>query len=118
MKTMTATERAKLKARLLAETETRHAKDWERPGFAENYAAWEREYNATVAMYKARQEAKLTQAEVARRMNVPRASVYRIEHGQNVTIATLTKYLRACGFDFRFSIFPLGDSPESHLALA
>ncbi len=117
MKTMTATERAKLKARLLAETEARHAKDWERPGFAESYAAWDREYNATVAMYKARQEAKLSQAEVARRMNVPRASVYRIEHGQNVTIATLTRYLRACGFDFRFSIFPLGSTPENRLAL-
>lgn len=118
MKTMTATDRAKLKERLLAETEARHAKDWERPGFAENYAAWEREYNATVAIYKARQEAKLSQAEVARRMNVPRASVYRIEHGQNVTIATLTRYLRACGFDFRFSIFPLGGTPEDRLALA
>ena len=118
MKTKMTPEQLAVKERLLAETKARMEREEAEPGFAEGYAAWKREYDATTAMYKARQEAKLSQAEVARRMHVPRASVHRIERGQNVTIATLTKYLRACGFDFRFSIFPLGDSSESHFALA
>ena len=109
MKTKMTPEQLAVKARLLAETKARHEKIQNQPGFWEQHAAWDREYNATVAMYKARQEANLSQAEVARRMHVPRTSVHRIEQGQNVTIATLTKYLRACGFDVRFSIFPSGE---------
>jgi len=105
---MTADERAALKARLLARTQKRMAEAEARPGFAEEYAAWKREYDATVAMYKARQKAKLTQAELARRMRTPRAQVSRIENGQNVTFATFARYLRGCGFDFSLRIFPIG----------
>ena len=108
MKTKMTPEQLATKARLLAETKARHEKVQNQPGFWDQYAAWDREYNATVAMHKARQEAKLTQAEVARRMHVPRASVHRIERGQNVTIATLTRYLRACGFDLMLSYVPIG----------
>jgi len=108
MKTMTADERAALKARLLARTQKRMAEAEARPGFAEEYAAWKREYDATVAMYKARQKAKLTQTELARRMRTPRAQVSRIENGQNVTFATFARYLRGCGFDFSLRIFPIG----------
>lgn len=107
-KQMGKEELAALKERLLAETEARHSKDWERPGFAEGYAAWEREYRATVELCKARRKAKLTQEELARRINIPRANVSRIERGQNVTIATFARYLRGCGFDFSIRIFPIG----------
>ena len=107
-KQMTKEELAALKARLLAETRERMAKAEARPGFAEEYAAWKREYDATVAMYKARQKAKLTQTELARRMRTPRAQVSRIENGQNVTFATFARYLRGCGFDFSLRIFPIG----------
>lgn len=110
---------AALKERLARRTSEEMAAEEADPKFMEGFAAWEREYRATVAMYKARQEAGLSQAEVARRMHVPRASVYRIEKGQNVTIATLTRYLRACGFDFSFSIFPIGAREKSEaLAMA
>ena len=108
MKTMTADERAALKARLLARTQKRISEAEARPGFAEEYAAWEREYRATVALYKARQKANLTQAELAKRMKIPRANVSRIENGQNVTFATFARYLRGCGFDFSLKIFPIG----------
>jgi len=107
---MTKAERANTKKKLLARSRARLEEMWNAPGFAERHAAWKQEYDATTAMYKARQEANLSQAEVARRMNVPRASVYRIEHGQNVTIATLARYLRACGFGFTFNFFPLKGS--------
>ncbi len=122
MKTKMTPEQLATKARLLAETKARHEKVQNQPGFWDQYAAWDREYNATVAMHKARQEAKLTQAEVARRMHVPRASVHRIERGQNVTIATLTRYLRACGFDLMLSYVPIGQkrkaSAQGALAMA
>lgn len=108
MKTKMTQEQQAVKARLLAETEARHAKDWERPGFAEGYAAWEREYDATTALQAARRKAKLTQTELARRMNTPRAQVSRIENGQNVTFTTFARYLRGCGFDFSLRIFPIG----------
>ena len=102
-----AEERRNLKARLLMGTKARHAKRRKEPGYAEGYAAWEQEYNATVAMHKARKAANLTQDELARRMNIPRANVSRIENGQNVTIATLARYLRSCGFAFSLNIHPL-----------
>ena len=108
---MTRAGKVNTKTRLLARSRARLEAMWNAPGFAERHAEWKREYDATTAMCKARQEANISQAEVARRMNVPRASVYRIEHGQNVTIATLTRYLRACGFGFTFNFFPLnGDT--------
>ena len=120
MKTKMTPEQQATRARLLAETKARHEEIQSKPGFWDQYAAWEREYNATVAMHRARQEAKLSQAEVARRMNVPRASVHRIERGQNVTVATLTRYLRACGFDLVLSYVPIGQKRKAsaHGALA
>ncbi len=120
MKTKMTPEQQATRARLLAETKARHEKIQSKPGFWDQYAAWDREYNATVAMHRARQEAKLSQAEVARRMHVPRASVHRIERGQNVTIATLTRYLRACGFDLMLSYVPIGQKRKAsvHGALA
>ena len=107
-KQMTKEELVALKARLLAETRERMAKAEARPGFAEEHAAWKREYDATVAMFKARHRAKLTQAQLAKRMKTPRAQVSRIENGQNVTFSTFARYLRGCGFDFSLRIFPMG----------
>ena len=110
---MTKEELAALKARLLAETKERMARDEARPGFAEEYDAWDREYRATVALHQARQKANLTQAELAKRMKIPRANVSRIENGQNVTFATFARYLRGCGFDFSLKIFPIGADKHS-----
>ena len=49
------TKQQAVKARLLAETKARMEREEAEPGFAEGYAAWKREYDATTAMYKARQ---------------------------------------------------------------
>ena len=115
-------ELAALKARLAKRTRDEMDREWADPKFREEYAAWERVYRATVALYKARQKANLTQAELARRMRIPRANVSRIENGQNVTFETFARYLRGCGFDFSLKIFPLGQSrararPEDRVAL-
>ena len=55
MKTKKTPEQLAIKARLLAETKARMERDEAKPGFAEGYDAWKKEYDATVAMYKARQ---------------------------------------------------------------
>ena len=107
-KPMSKEELAALKERLAKRTREEMEREWADPKFREDYAAWEREYRATVALYKARQKANLTQAELASRMKIPRANVSRIENGQNVTFATFARYLRACGFDFSLRIFPMG----------
>ena len=107
-KPMNKEELATLKERLAKRTRDEMEREWADPKFREDYAAWEREYRATVALYKARQKANLTQAELARRMRTPRAQVRRIENGQNVTFATFARYLRGCGFDFSLKIFPIG----------
>ena len=113
MKTKMTPEQLAVKARLLAETKARMERVEARPGFAEEYAAWEREYDATVALCKARREANLSQSELARRMKTPRAQVSRIENGQNVTFATFARYLRSCGFDFSLNVFPIGKGATS-----
>ncbi len=107
-KQMSKEELAALKERLAKRTREEMEREWADPKFREDYAAWEREYRATVALYQARQKANLTQAELAKRMKIPRANVSRIENGQNVTFATFARYLRACGFDFSLRIFPMG----------
>ncbi len=106
-KQMNKEELAALKERLAKRTREEMAREWADPKFREDYASWEREYRATVALYKARQEANLTQAELAKRMKIPRANVSRIENGQNVTFATFARYLHGCGFDFSLKIFPI-----------
>ena len=107
-KQMTKEELAELKERLARRTREEMEREWADPKFREGYAAWEREYNATVTLYRARKQANLTQAELAKRMKTPRAQVSRIENGQNVTFATFARYLRGCGFDFSLRIFPIG----------
>ena len=109
---MNKEELAALKERLAKRTRDEMEREWANPKFREDYAAWEREYRATVALYKARQKANLTQAELARRMRTPRAQVRRIENGQNVTFATFARYLRGCGFDFALRIFPIADKKQ------
>ena len=49
-------------------------------------------------LYKARQEAGLTQKEVADKLGTSRSYIAAVERGRkNITFATLTKYAAACG---------------------
>lgn len=106
-KILTKAERNALREKLLAQTKAEMDAIWNAPGFREEHEAWLREYDAEVAMAEARRKANITQAELARRMRTPRANVRRIESGQNITLATLARYLHGCGFDFKLRIFPL-----------
>ena len=107
MKDDRADNREAVKSRLLARTKAKLERKWNAPGFREEHEAWLREYDAEVAMAEARRRAGITQAELARRMRSTRMNVRRIENGQNITLATLARYLHGCGFDFKLRIFPL-----------
>lgn len=49
-------------------------------------------------LYKARQAAKLTQKELAEKMNVRQPVIARLERGRgNITIDTIRRYADACG---------------------
>ena len=52
--------------------------------------------DAAFAMERAREEAGLTQAQVAERMGTTQSSVARMAKGR-VSLATLARYLAACG---------------------
>ena len=107
MKTKMTPEQLAVKERLAAETKARMDAVWNSPGFAAEHAAWLKEHRAAAEMCKARERAGMTQADLARRLRIPRANVSRMENGQNVTFATFAKYLRGCGFDFAIRVFPL-----------
>ena len=108
-KTMTDAERDALRGELAARTKAKLEKKWNAPGFREEHEAWLGEYEAEVAMAEARRRAKISTTELARRMRSTRMNVRRIESGQNITLATLSRYLHGCGFGYSLRIFPLGE---------
>ena len=74
-----------------------------RPGVRDEVARIEREESALLdALLKARQEAGLSQAEVAARMGTHAPSIARLERAlatgkHSPSVATLRKYVKACG---------------------
>ena len=74
-----------------------------RPGVRAEVARIEREETALLdSLLKARQEAGLTQAQVAERMGTHAPAIARLERSlatgkHSPSIATLRKYVKACG---------------------
>jgi ribosome-binding protein aMBF1 (putative translation factor) len=75
----------------------------QRPGVRAEVERIEREESALLdALLKARQEAGLTQAQVAERMGTHAPAVARLERAlatgrHSPSVATLRKYVKACG---------------------
>ena len=67
------------------------------PEFKAQYDALEDEYKAIEALIDARNEAGLTQSEVAKRMGITQSAVARIESGYNIKYKTFFNYIKACG---------------------
>ncbi|MGJ8645535.1 MAG: helix-turn-helix domain-containing protein [Marinomonas colpomeniae] len=77
-----------LKTRALANTEVRT-----------EYEKLENEFAFIDQLLSMRNEAGLTQAQVAERMHTQKSNISRLERGNaNPSWATLQKYARACGF--------------------
>ncbi|BEQ13114.1 helix-turn-helix domain-containing protein [Desulfoferula mesophila] len=65
--------------------------------FREEYEALEEEFAIARELVKARVEAKLTQAQVARKMGTSQSAVARLESGKVGSISSIKKYARATG---------------------
>jgi DNA-binding transcriptional regulator YiaG len=68
-----------------------------KPEFRQEYEALEEEFALARELLAARARAKLTQAEVARRMGTSQSAVARLESGRAPSVASLRKYARATG---------------------
>ena len=74
------------------------ARFMEDPEFREEYARIDEEYALIEALVRARTAAKLTQAELARRLGTTQSAVARLEGGRvSPSFATLRRYAEATG---------------------
>jgi DNA-binding XRE family transcriptional regulator len=67
------------------------------PRFKKEYDALEEEFALVGELLKARTRAKLTQAQVAKRMGTSQSAVARLESGRLPSLASLRKYAKATG---------------------
>ena len=68
------------------------------PAFKKEYDALEEEYALARELITARSKAKLTQAQVARRMGTSQSAVARMESGRSLpSTSSLKKYAKAVG---------------------
>ena len=75
--------------------EKRKARD---PEFAENYETGYLEFKIGVLLRQAREEAGLTQEEVAEKLNTQKSAISRMEnHAEDVRLSTLGKYAKVLG---------------------
>ena len=93
------------------DVEAAHKRWMKRPGYAAAYDALADEFAALAELLRARQNAGMTQADVAEHMGIAQASVARLESSAGSrkhapSIATLRRYADAVGCDLRISLAP------------
>lgn len=80
----------------------RRAKD---PEFAENYETGYLEFKIGILLRQAREEAGLTQEEVAQKLNTKKSAISRMEnHAEDVKLSTLGKYAKVLGKKLYLSV--------------
>ena len=68
------------------------------PEFSENFEQGYQEFKLGVVLRQAREEAGLTQEELARRINTKKTAISRIEnHAEDIKLSTLEKLANALG---------------------
>ena len=77
--------------------EARKRKQMKNPAFKKEYDALEEEFALINELLAARAKAKLSQAQVARRMGTSQSAVARMEGGHTPSLSSLRKYARAVG---------------------
>jgi len=88
----------------LKDLKDRFTKD---PGFREEYTRTDEEYALVEALVRARAAAKLTQAELARRLGTTQSAVARLEGGRvSPSIGTLRRYAEATGTRLTVDLVP------------
>lgn len=91
--------------------EALHKRLMKRPGFAAAYDALADEYAALGELLRARQQAGMTQTQVAERMGIAQATVARLESSAGnrkhaPSIATLRRYADAVDCDLHLTLTP------------
>ena len=77
------------------------------PEFPEEYAQVDEEFELIEALVRARTAARLTQAELARRLGTTQSAVARLEGGGvSPSIATLRRYAEATGTRLTVGLVP------------
>jgi DNA-binding XRE family transcriptional regulator len=75
------------------------------PEFAEGYDEGFRSFKIGVLLKQAREEAGLTQEELAKQFNTKKTAISRIEnHAEDIRLSTLEKYARAFGKKLRVEL--------------
>jgi ribosome-binding protein aMBF1 (putative translation factor) len=78
------------------------------PAYRDAYDALEGEFTLVNALIEARTRARLSQAEVARRMGTTESAVSRLESGRvKPSTRTLERYANATGHKLRLSLEPV-----------
>lgn len=73
--------------------------------FAEDYDKGYQEFKLGVMLRQAREEAGLTQEELARRINTKKTAISRIEnHAEDMKLSTLEKFVGALGKQLTISV--------------
>lgn len=82
--------------------EERKARD---PEFAEGFDEGYENFKIGVLFRVSREQAGLTQEEVARRLGTKKSAISRIEnHAEDIRLSTLRKYAKALGKEIRLKI--------------
>lgn len=75
------------------------------PEFKEGYDEGFRNFKIGVLLKQAREQAGLTQEDVARKLNTKKTAVSRIEnHAEDIRLSTLEKYAKAFGKKLRVEL--------------
>lgn len=87
------------------------ARFMEDPEFRKEYERADEEYALIEALIRARSEANLTQAELARRLGTTQSAVARLEGGRvSPSFATLRRYAEATGTRLTVGFVPIDSS--------
>jgi DNA-binding XRE family transcriptional regulator len=78
------------------------------PAFKKEYDALEEEFALAGELIGARAKAKLTQAQVAKRMGTSQSAVARIESGRAPSLSSLRKYAKAVGRKVEIKLAKVG----------
>jgi HTH-type transcriptional regulator / antitoxin HipB len=91
---------------LVRYTSSRSSQD---PEFAEGLEAGYADFKIGVLLRQAREQAGLTQEELARRLDTKKSAISRIEnHAGDIRLSTLEKYARALGRSLALELKPGG----------
>lgn len=73
--------------------------------FAEGYDTGYEQFKIGVILKKAREEAGLTQEELAAKLNTKKSAISRIEnHAEDIKLSTLGKFVTAVGKELRLEV--------------